>query len=74
MFMNLTASAATALALTPTAFTEDQERKTPVSYPDPAVEIVDPEESFFRFFTCETCEDGREMKTRAMVRYEKLRL
>jgi len=41
-FMNLSASAATALALNPTALTSAQDHKTPVLYPDPAVEVVDP--------------------------------
>jgi len=41
-FMNVTASAATALALRPLALAEEQERKTPVAYPDAAVEVVDP--------------------------------
>jgi len=41
-FMNLTASAAAAMAFTPLALAEEQERKPPVSYPDPAVEIVNP--------------------------------
>ena len=41
-FMNVTASAATALAFSPLALAEQQERKTPVLYPDPAVEIIDP--------------------------------
>src|SRR5437879_11674875 len=41
-FMNVTASAATALALNPLALAEEQERKSPVVYPDPAIEVVDP--------------------------------
>jgi gluconolactonase len=41
-FMNVTASAATALAFTPLVFAEGQEGKNPVVYPDPAVEVVDP--------------------------------
>jgi gluconolactonase len=41
-FINLTAGAATALALKPWALAEAQERKAPVAYPDPAVEVVDP--------------------------------
>src|SRR5271166_917403 len=41
-FMNVTAAAATALALNPLALAEEQERKNPVLYPDPAVQIIDP--------------------------------
>ena len=41
-FMNITASAATALALKPWALAEQQERKRLVAYPDPAVEVIDP--------------------------------
>jgi gluconolactonase len=41
-FMSLTASAATGLVLKPWAVAEGQERKGPVPYPDPTVEIVDP--------------------------------
>src|ERR1700722_9621095 len=41
-FMSLTAGAVTSLALKPRAFAEQQERKTPVPYPDPAIEVVDP--------------------------------
>ena len=41
-FMNVAASAATALAFDPAALAQRQERKTPVVYPDPAVEVVDP--------------------------------
>jgi gluconolactonase len=41
-FINITAGAATALAFDPLALTKGQEPKTPVVYPDPAVEIVDP--------------------------------
>ena len=45
--MNMTAGAVTALAFDPLARAQGQERraqqaKTPVAYPDPAVEIVDP--------------------------------
>jgi gluconolactonase len=40
--MNITASAATALALKPWALAEQQERKSLVAYPDPAVEVIDP--------------------------------
>jgi gluconolactonase len=41
-FMNVTASAAAALAFKPLAFAAEQERKNPVAYPDPAVEVIDP--------------------------------
>ncbi|HEV3221064.1 MAG TPA: SMP-30/gluconolactonase/LRE family protein [Candidatus Acidoferrales bacterium] len=41
-FMNVTAGVATALAFDPLAFAEQQERKNPVVYPDPAIEVVDP--------------------------------
>jgi gluconolactonase len=41
-FMNVTASAAAALAFKPLAFAAQQDRKNPVPYPDPAIEVVDP--------------------------------
>jgi gluconolactonase len=41
-FINMTAGAATALALKSSVLADDHERKTPVVYPDPAVEVVDP--------------------------------
>jgi gluconolactonase len=41
-FMNLSASAATALAFHPLAHAAEQAQKTPVLYPDPAVEVIDP--------------------------------
>jgi len=41
-FLNVTAGAATALACKPIALAAEQDRKTPVVYPDPAVEVVDP--------------------------------
>src|SRR5260370_38432527 len=41
-FMGLTAGAATALAFEPWALAEEQERKSLVVYPDPAVEVIDP--------------------------------
>jgi gluconolactonase len=41
-FMNLTASTATALALHPLARAAEHTQKTPVLYPDPAVEVIDP--------------------------------
>ena len=39
--MNIAAGAATAIAFEPWTLAAEQERKTPVVYPDPAVEIVD---------------------------------
>jgi gluconolactonase len=41
-FMSITAGAATALAFEPWALAEEQERKSLVVYPDPAVEVIDP--------------------------------
>jgi gluconolactonase len=41
-FMNVSASAAAALAFRQLAFAGEQERKIPVAYPDPAVEVIDP--------------------------------
>jgi len=41
-FLNLTASATTALACKPLALAGEQDRKTPIIYPDPAVEVIDP--------------------------------
>lgn len=41
-FMNFTASAATALAFHPLARAAEEGQKTPVLYPDPAVEVIDP--------------------------------
>ena len=41
-FMNLTAGAVTALAFDPFSRAAGQQFKSPVSYPDPAVEVVDP--------------------------------
>ena len=41
-FMNVTAGAFTALALDPLASTKSSDQKIPVTYPDPAVEVVDP--------------------------------
>jgi gluconolactonase len=41
-FMNVTAGAAAALAFKPLAFASGQERKSPVPYPDAAIEMVDP--------------------------------
>jgi gluconolactonase len=40
--MSLTAGGATALALHPLARATEQSQRTPVVYPDPAVEVVDP--------------------------------
>jgi gluconolactonase len=41
-FMNMTAGAVTALVFDPLARATQQQSKTPIAYPDPAVEIVDP--------------------------------
>lgn len=41
-FMNLTAGAVTAMAIEPLTLGKAQEAKSPVAYPDSAVEIVDP--------------------------------
>jgi gluconolactonase len=41
-FMNITASATAALALKPLVLAPVQERKNPVVYPDPAIEVIDP--------------------------------
>jgi gluconolactonase len=52
VFMNVTAGAATSLALQPLASAGQQigqqERKNPVAYPDPAVEILDPRFAKYR--------------------------
>ncbi len=40
-FMNVTASAATALAFKPWLLAESQDRRPVVAYPDPAVEVID---------------------------------
>ena len=47
-FMNLTAGAATALAFDPLTRAMGQQTKTPVAYPDPAVEVVDPRFAKYR--------------------------
>jgi len=41
-FIDLTLGAAAALALKPCALADEQERKSLVVYPDPAVEVIDP--------------------------------
>ena len=41
-FMNMAAGFTTALAFEPFGFGREQDRKNPVAYPDPAVEVVDP--------------------------------
>lgn len=41
-FLNVTAGAATAVACQPFSLAAEQDRKTPVVYPDPAVEVIDP--------------------------------
>jgi len=50
-FMNLTAGAVTALALDPLTLAKDQQAKTPVAYPDPAVEVVDPRFAKYRIIS-----------------------
>src|SRR6266576_6726396 len=47
-FMNMTAGAMTALAVEPFARAMGQNVKSPVAYPDPAVEIVDPRFAKYR--------------------------
>jgi gluconolactonase len=47
-FMNVTAGATTALALQPFANRKPQERGTPVAYPDPAVQVLDPRFNKYR--------------------------
>ena len=47
-FLNTTAAATTTLAFKSLAFAREQERKSPVVYPDPAVEIVDPSFAKYR--------------------------
>jgi len=49
-FMNITASAATALSFNPLALVEQQERRTPVLYPDPAFEVIEPRFAKYRIF------------------------
>src|SRR5438477_12863397 len=41
-FMSLTAATATAMALKSSALASGQDHGTPVVYPDPAVEVIDP--------------------------------
>ena len=41
-FVNLTAATGTTLALSPKLLSTEQERRAPVAYPDPAVEVLDP--------------------------------
>ena len=40
-FMSVTAGAVTTLAINPLAVAAEQERKSPVVYPDPAIEVID---------------------------------
>src|SRR6516162_8899960 len=47
-FLNITAGASASLGLQAWASSREQERKTPVAYPDPAVEIVDPRFAKYR--------------------------
>jgi gluconolactonase len=46
--MNVAASAAAALALKPVAFAGEREQKSPVPYPDAAIEVVDPRFAKYR--------------------------
>ncbi len=41
-FVSMATGATMALALKPSALASEQERKTPVPYPDPAIEVIDP--------------------------------
>ena len=47
-FLNMTAGAASALALQPLALAEKREQKDLVVYPDPAVEVIDPRFAKYR--------------------------
>jgi gluconolactonase len=47
-FLNATAGAAAALAFKPLGPTAEQDRKNPVPYPDPAVEVIDPRFAKYR--------------------------
>jgi len=47
-FMNMTAGAMTAMAFDPLSLATTQQAKTPVAYPDPAVEVVDPRFAKYR--------------------------
>jgi gluconolactonase len=42
VFLNVAAGSAATLALDPFALAGEQERKIPVAYPDPAIEVLDP--------------------------------
>lgn len=46
--MNMTAGAATGLAFHPLMIRGEQDRKAPVAYPDPAVQVLDPRFSKYR--------------------------
>src|SRR5271163_303326 len=50
-FMNLSAGAATALSFNSSVFAEPQERKSPVPYPDAAVQVIDPRFEKYRIIT-----------------------
>jgi gluconolactonase len=50
-FMNLSAGAATALSLNSSVFAEPQERKSPVPYPDAAVQVIDPRFEKYRIIS-----------------------
>lgn len=47
-FMNVSAGAASALALQPFTMASQQERKPPVAYPDPAIQVLDPRFNKYR--------------------------
>ena len=47
-FLSVAAGGATALAIRPLSIAGEQERKNPVLYPDPAVEVIDPRFAKYR--------------------------
>lgn len=49
-FLGLAAGAATVMALPPVSIGQEQDRKNPVTYPDPAIEVVDPRFSKYAVF------------------------
>ena len=64
-FMDLTLGAAAALALKPCALGDEQERKSLVVYPDPAVEVLIPDSQSTRSATlrlnaCTPARGGRK--------------
>src|SRR5215467_9282919 len=50
-FLNVSAGAAAAFASKPLLLVAEQDRKTPVVYPDPAVEVVDPRFAKYRIIS-----------------------